>query len=359
MGLYRYADVRTVHLEITNKCNASCPQCSRSDSGGPVNPLLPLTELSFADVQKIFPTDFICQLKMLLVCGNYGDAIVAEDTLQICRFFRQTNPSILIGFHTNGSARTSDWWQELASIVSPGYVRFGIDGLADTNHLYRRGTNWKTLMRNVEAFIEAGGHAEWDFIMFEHNEHQVEEARALSKSMGFEKFLVKRTNRFFDHAGLEGFHSSTPVKNRDGAITGHLHVPSDDDRQNPSFVAAESLKRKYGSLRTFFADSEISCRVAPEGSIYVSATGHVVPCCWLGTHAHRQEFNSSNDVFLRGIEALGGMERLDARLHSIKDIVDGPIFQDVVTDGWRPGAKRNRTCAKICSQEYLSYVTLR
>ena len=27
-------------------------------------------------------------------------------------------------------------------------------------------------MANVDAFLAAGGNAEWDFIVFEHNEHQ-------------------------------------------------------------------------------------------------------------------------------------------------------------------------------------------
>ena len=31
-------------------------------------------------------------------------------------------------------------------------------------------------MTNAEAFIKAGGHADWVMIIFAHNEHQVDEA---------------------------------------------------------------------------------------------------------------------------------------------------------------------------------------
>jgi hypothetical protein len=54
-GLYGGAPLKIVHLEITDKCNAACPQCARNDKGGAVNPLLPLVELSCADIRQMLP----------------------------------------------------------------------------------------------------------------------------------------------------------------------------------------------------------------------------------------------------------------------------------------------------------------
>ena len=62
---------------------------------------------------------------------------------------------------------------------------FSIDGLKNTNELYRRKLEWEKLMRNASAFIEAGGVAYWDMLVFKHNEHQIEEVRQLAKNMGF------------------------------------------------------------------------------------------------------------------------------------------------------------------------------
>ncbi len=53
--MFSYEEIRKVHLELTDKCNAACPQCSRNERGGPVNPLLPLTELTLDDIKTIFP----------------------------------------------------------------------------------------------------------------------------------------------------------------------------------------------------------------------------------------------------------------------------------------------------------------
>ena len=45
-------------------------------------------------------------------------------------------------------------------------------------------------MENSKAFIEAGGNAEWQFIIFDYNEHQVEEAKNIAFDMGFKNFFT-------------------------------------------------------------------------------------------------------------------------------------------------------------------------
>jgi len=40
-GLYGGAPLKIIHLEITDKCNAACPQCARNDKGGR-NPMSPI-----------------------------------------------------------------------------------------------------------------------------------------------------------------------------------------------------------------------------------------------------------------------------------------------------------------------------
>src|SRR5215213_2829455 len=155
--MYPYESIRQVHLELTDKCNAACPQCARSDHGGPVNPQLPLTELSLLDSKAIFAEEFLKQLHRLTACGSYGDPIVARECAEIFEYFRACNPRIKLGIHTNGGTRSVGFWQRLGRLMPSGmgYVRFGIDGLEDTNHIYRRNVRWPTLMRNVKAFREA------------------------------------------------------------------------------------------------------------------------------------------------------------------------------------------------------------
>jgi len=199
--IYKYNDIKTLHLEVTDKCNAACPMCARNINGGEDNPQLPEVELTRSDVEVMFPVEFVKQLDRMYMCGNYGDPIAAKDTLEIFQYFRDHNPKMTLSLHTNGSAKTTEWWTKLANVLGPkGYVVFSVDGLADTNHLYRQNTVFSKIMTNAQAFINAGGRARWDYIVFAHNEHQVAEAEALATSMKFEKFQFKKSARFFSNA---------------------------------------------------------------------------------------------------------------------------------------------------------------
>ena len=124
--MLEFKDIRTVHLEVTDKCNANCPMCARNINGGPLNPHLRMVEMSLAEARAVFSSEFLKQLRFIQLCGNFGDPIVAKDTVEILRYFRAENPKLFLGIHTNGSARPSEWWSQLGEILSrPGdYCKF-------------------------------------------------------------------------------------------------------------------------------------------------------------------------------------------------------------------------------------------
>ncbi|MEZ2239068.1 tetratricopeptide repeat protein [Microcoleus sp.] len=188
----KYEDIRRVSVEITSRCNAACPQCPRTD-----NPILPMAELKMEDIERIFPKEFCSQLDLVYMCGNYGDAMTSNTTIGAIEYWHRMGVPH-VGLYTNGSGRNPDWWQSLAKAMTGEHdsVTFSIDGLADTNSIYRKNTNWDKIMQSVNAFIQAGGKAIWHYLIFEHNQHQVESARALAEELGFAEFVPKATSRF-------------------------------------------------------------------------------------------------------------------------------------------------------------------
>ena len=54
-------------------------------------------------------------------------------------------------------------------------------------------------MESASYYISAGGKAVWDYIVFAHNEHQVEKAKKLAFKIGFKQFIIKKTGRFFSN----------------------------------------------------------------------------------------------------------------------------------------------------------------
>lgn len=186
--MYKLENIKEIHLEVTSNCQARCPMCARRPLGGPVNPYISIDEVSLSQFKDWFNVDFIKNLNRLFMCGNLGDPIVAKDTLEIYQYIRDINSNIKLSMNTNGSARDAAWWKKLAGCQVD--VVFGIDGLTDTHHLYRVGTNYNTIISNAREFISAGGKASWHMLAFKHNEHQIDTCRELSQKFGFNNFEV-------------------------------------------------------------------------------------------------------------------------------------------------------------------------
>ena len=165
--MYKFEDIRDVHLEITSKCQAKCPMCPRRINGGPMNPFIKLDDITLDRFKEWFPRQFIQQLNSMFMCGNLGDPIISRDTMQIFEHLREVNPRMKLSMHTNGSAREQNWWKELAKYRV--IVTFGIDGLEakppteDDPDIHRArpldltklqyGTSYR-LLKIREAFIE-------------------------------------------------------------------------------------------------------------------------------------------------------------------------------------------------------------
>jgi MoaA/NifB/PqqE/SkfB family radical SAM enzyme len=306
--MYRYEDIRRLHVELTSRCNAACPQCGRFAGAGEVNEALPLTELTLADIVAMFPVEFLRQLEVAYLCGNYGDAMVARDTLRVLRHLREVQPTISLALHTNGSGQTGQFWRELAGLgVS---VVFAIDGLADTNPIYRRNTSWSRIMESVDAFLGAGGRGIWAFIAFSHNEHQIEEAEALSRRLGFAEFRLKRTTRF-------GQRAKVPVLDRDGHRLYDLSPP------RAATLQATPPTEEW---------REIACQAVKKRELYVSAEGLIFPCCFTAHVYGRSQASRQMAAFLDALP--GGRSTLDARRRPLREILEGPLFQEALPESW-------------------------
>ena len=351
--MYQYSQIRTLHLEVTSKCNASCPMCLRNISGGRTNPRLPLTELKLSDIKEMFPSSFIKQLSRFYMCGNYGDPMMARDTLKIFQYLRNQNPALHLSLFTNGSGRSASWWKDLAKTAD--VTHFSIDGLADTNHIYRRGTDFQKIIASATAYLKAGGNAVWDYIVFRHNEHQVEEARSIAKKMGFKDFVVKKTGRFFSNQRSQ-VKFQQQVMNNKGEIEYFLEMPENPDYRNPSLMMSKNLTVTNESLYEHFNQTPIACKVAAEKSIYISAEGYVFPCCWLANQLYPWYLKEREGQVWRFIDSLPNKEQsLSLKVQSLKGIVESLFFQKSVPESWHgKDIKKDKlqVCAKTCGKTF-------
>jgi sulfatase maturation enzyme AslB (radical SAM superfamily) len=224
--------------------------------------------MTLIEAQKIFQPDFLTQIDEIYVNGNFGDAVMNAETVPILQYFRKINPSLEISISTNGGARDRKFWQALAHLGA--VVHFCIDGLEDTHSLYRQNTLYSTVIRNAEIFISAGGHAVWKMIEFDHNQHQWDQAHALANAMGFQEFRLVNHGR-----------DQAPAYNTQGQLTHVIGKPKIVDFK----VLFDSRKTDEVLLEDIVpgrTPTPIQCQVQKKKSLYVSSTGDVYPCCFLG-----------------------------------------------------------------------------
>lgn len=341
--MFNFTDLYQIHLEITNNCQARCPMCARNHHGGLVNPLLKLNDWTIEDYRNIMSTEVLYQIKRIYFCGNFGDPMLNDDFIEMIRYTVSINPNIGISIHTNGGARKTLWWKDLAMALPVDHmIHFGIDGLEDTHSLHRIGTTYENVIKNATAFIQQGGNAEWTFLKFKHNEHQVEECQRRAKELGFKKFVLKSSSRFVGEPKLN-------VLSKTGEVT-HVIEPPTDTKMH--FISKDVIN----NYKKVVAEAVIDCHVKKMKEIYIDAHKKVMPCCWLSSipatyynseyidpsldHEMKQQYNNL-------VADLGGPDNIDAS-RGIRAVIDSPEYQTVWNKYW--GEEKLITCARICGK---------
>ena len=340
--MLKFSQLRQIHLEITNNCQASCPMCSRNIHGGLENPLLKLNSWTLDEFMTIMTPEVLNQVDSYYFCGNFGDPLLNNDLISMVEYSRDTAPDTGIRIHTNGSLRSKQWWKNLALALPKDHcVIFALDGLQGTHELYRVDTSFDKVIENALAFIEAGGNAEWVFIRFKHNEHRVDEARSLATELGFKSFVVKDSSRFL----LE---PQFPVYDKQGNTTHNLEPSGYSEIK---FIDRNTIS----NYKDIVQATEIKCQALDSKEIYIDAFKRVFPCCYIAMipYIPLDIDPSITNVRLEILEQyrslltdLGGTQALDATQHSVQSIVDSTEYQTVWQKYW--DKKGLITCARSC-----------
>ena len=265
--MYSYTDIKHVHLEISTKCNAACPGCPRNLCGVNIINDYPLHDMSLEQAKIIFTPNFLQQLNAIHINGNLGDFVTARDGLAIVEYFKQHNSKLLIEISSNASVNKTGLWPRLAELGV--VVQFCIDGLNGTHELYRRYTDWDVIIANAREFIAHGGKAVWKMIKFDHNIDQEQSCRQLSRELGFAEFM------FVDH-GRNAFPVFDNKKNYLYDIGAH------DQPKNFNRIFEIREEGKLEAYKPEIVPCRIKCDAVARSTVYVTATGDVYPCCWLG-----------------------------------------------------------------------------
>ena len=154
--------------------------------------------------------------------------------------------------------------------------------------MYRQYTDYNLIVNNAKKFINAGGHAVWEMIKFDFNAHQIDQARALSKQLGFDNFSVIDQGR-----------NKMPVFSREGNFTRNIGRPEHDntiqDLINARQYIIDNHIEHHQQHKNNAVSKKINCEAKQYKSIYIQVNGQVYPCCYTGFFPDLNVEKTGND----------------------------------------------------------------
>ena len=156
-------------------------------------------------------------------------------------------------------------------------VNFSVDGLEDTNHLYRQGVKWEKVEDNMVAFCDAGWIIKWTFLVFRHNEHQVNIARGWALKVWCTGVYRQEKWTIHKHSFPTG-EDWTSAEKQKGEKKQYLEQPLDPKYQNKELPKFKELEKKYGTFKNYLEQCTIKCKPEQKSEIYISIGGLLFPC---------------------------------------------------------------------------------
>ena len=330
--------IKKIELEITSDCNAACPGCARTLN----KDILQVTSFTLEDLKRIFPTTTHIADKEFKFCGVLGDPAIHPQFADMIEYLLQHGGRTSIS--TNGAVGSVDMWRRIGNLAQQYhkmfFIQWCIDGHRETNHIYRVNTKWNVLERNINAFCETVGEytarAQWVFIVFDHNEHELDIAKQHAERLGF-KFATR-----------------TGMRNSYNNWVAELGKKNNKQKKVITTTGDKEHKRKdeVYKLDKLIANNEvdnsiintISCKYVHEGEIFIGSNLSMWPCCFL----YDSKFKNRENIVEKLSEYNDGWNSL--KEHSIKEIMQHPWYDKVLEESWNPTHNKHMNrCIRTCA----------
>ena len=276
------------HIEISSRCTLKCPRCARTE----VPDTLVNTELRLDFFKRNFTSEFIQNnVEKITFCGDDGDPIYAHDLIEVIKYFKSIKP-IKIVIVTNGSYKTTSWWEQLGtSLDDNDHVHWSIDGWDQaSNEQYRVNSDWNSIVSGISAFhFVSKAYTTWDAIAFNFNQDHLDKMQILARDLKFDEFQLTRSTKF--NKIYDAYPKNDQLQPRDEFI-------SDTNRFERSVINLSgrhlSENDKIISMVNYLEIKEINqikplCGIGNKG-LFINSQGYFFPCCWV---ANRYNHNNT------------------------------------------------------------------
>jgi len=301
--------IEWLDIELTSFCNIECKGCFRVISKH-ADKILNKEYIDIDTIRERFQKSMFPSIKIINFCGSVDEPTSHPQFFDIIKHFADWGAHINIA--TNGSLRTTKWWTELAGILPSSHaVTWGIDGSDELSEVYRQGSNFTKVEQNYRAFNAAGGRSNWQFIVFEHNEHQLEEAKQKASDEGFKNFKTIISHR----------------KDTKGDVKAAKTEKIDNAPEIPY----------------------VSCKYGNQKRIFINHMGNVIPCCHL--NSKMMEYSVSENIkddFETLLVDNDYKNTINLNKVSIEEAIHSNIWNGII-DSWDSDNPLPR-CMQVCKQ---------
>lgn len=252
---------------------------------------LPKQDLNIDDLERFLDCDGGKTIEQFVLCGETGDAIYYPHLFEFFNRFRNSKKFHLF---TNGSHQSEIFWKKMAETVTDqDTIVFAIDGIGDDNLLYRKNSNWDSIIKAINIMKQSPAKLIWQTIIFKFNQHKITEIENFAKSNGFEFNLIK-SHRFDGDDNL--------IPNEENVAIEFMY--KDDYTKNKSFL----MEPKCLIERTVLSD------------------GRFFPCDWIRnpyvyfkTELHKQPERWVNKLNIKTINYDQGVEIISDWAEFVKE----------------------------------------
>ena len=244
---------RRVNIDAGTRCTLQCPGCARTKhlKRGKRIPGKDLTVEQFKKIVDYF--DYIG------FCGTWSDPIFSKNFIEFLKICKYRNKDVEIS--TAASHKPVRWYEEAFAANKSACWVFGIDGLPEESHKYRKNQDGVKLFDMMLSAKYSGLKVIWQYILFNYNKNSVNKAKEIAK---FHKIDIMFIESFRDYIDPEIKNVEINNVNKTGALGWNR---LDDE------VFEGELKPKC-----LLSDRDLS----------YSPTGHVLPCCWVNDNMEEE-----------------------------------------------------------------------
>lgn len=327
----RYLDVeniRRLNIDVNSVCNAACPGCARQQSViYKSNNYDKNKHLEMSTWKRLLDNP-MKGLEAFTFCGNYGDAAATHYLPELIEYAQTIYPNAEFFVVSNMGLGSEEFWRKL-SMMDNVYFTVSIDGMSETNHLYRRFVRWDLVEKNLRIIAQGKAKITWKYIIFEWNKHELESARALAEELNLDRFIPMPNNQpwlekdWMQHNTKDYWNDPTSMK----------------DAQRHADLTVEEYKEKHGAKYDY-----IDCLARTDRNIHIDWQGNIYPCCWYGGAAFSPDHNYINEFYSQF--PTGNWNNINQ--HSLNEILDHDFFSQKLCNSWKDNP--SVTCTQICGK---------